>query len=77
MVNETYQTTNGRPNPSYRHLRLYHGIAFEVRASWRRRPSIVVGGVTPTHGGWESQLQGQGAQDLCLKNVKGMRNAER
>ena len=28
--------------------------------------SIVVGGVTPTHGGWESQPQGEGKQELWL-----------
>jgi hypothetical protein len=26
---------------------------------------IVVGGVTPTHGGWESQLQGKGGQEFA------------
>jgi hypothetical protein len=28
--------------------------------------SIVVGGVTTTHGGWESQPQGKGRQELDL-----------
>jgi hypothetical protein len=32
--------------------------------------TIVVGGVTTTHGGWESQLQGEGGQDLCLEHLE-------
>src|SRR5579864_7587781 len=32
--------------------------------------SIVVGGVTPTQGGWESQPQGEGGQELTLDEVR-------
>ena len=37
---------------------------------------IVVGGVATTHGGWESQPQGEGGQELDLREMQGMRNAE-
>ena len=39
--------------------------------------SIVVVGVTPHHGGWESQPQGEGNQDsVACGDIGGMRNAE-
>jgi len=39
---------------------------------------IVVGGVTPTPGSWENQLQGEGGQEFNLIEMRGMRmqNAE-
>jgi hypothetical protein len=40
------------------------------------RVFIVLVGVTPYHGGWESQPQGEGRQEMWSSNTKrGMRNA--
>jgi len=46
------------------------------RESYGDGALIVVGGVTTTHGGWESQPQDEGEQELSLSKVQGMRNAK-
>ena len=47
------------------------------RESYGDGGSIVVVGVAPHQGGWESQLQGEGNQEsIACPNVRGMRNAE-
>jgi hypothetical protein len=65
-VNETYQATNGHPKSSW-------NVTYDRTAGLPKgcEPQgdgapIVAGGVTPTHGGWESQPQGEGEQELRL-----------
>ena len=60
-VNETDQTMNGHPNSSYH-------VTHDCRTGsptgcepYGDGNSIVVGGVTSTQGGWESQPQGKGS----------------
>jgi len=60
-VNETDQAMNGHPNSSY-----YVTHDCTTGSPMGREPygdgnSIVVGGVTSTQGGWESQPQGKGS----------------
>ena len=69
---------NGHPKSSYH---VNHDCT--AGSPTRREPygdgdSIVVGGVTSTQGGWESQPQGEGSQGLGLlkKQVCGMQTAE-
>jgi hypothetical protein len=61
MVSETYQATNGHPNPSYHVTHERTAGSPTGRESYGDGNSKVVGGVTSTQGGWENQPQGEGS----------------
>jgi len=61
MVNEAYQATKGRPKSSYHVNHDRTAGSPKGCEPYGDGNSIVVGGVTTTHGGWESQPQGKGS----------------
>ena len=65
-ISEINQAMNGHPTSSY-----YVSHDCTAESPTGREPygdggSIVVGGVTTTQGGWESQPQGKGSQESGL-----------
>ena len=66
VVSETYQAMNGHPKSSYHVNHDCTAGSPTGREPYGDGDSIVVGGVTSTQGGWESQPQGEGSQELGL-----------
>ena len=66
VVSETYQAMNGHPKSSYHVNHDCTAGSPTGREPYGDGDSIVAGGVTSTQGGWESQPQGEGSQELGL-----------